>query len=98
MGIPNCLTSTQMHNIASTSCKNCLQYDAGVSVTELINENALSLAADFSDVLLKLFLTIPAVSVTGLILCIAKFIDERNWYCSHTDLSKKYLHLMQSID
>ena len=33
MGIPNCLT------IASTSNKNCFQY-AGVSLTELINENS----------------------------------------------------------
>lgn len=32
---------------------------------------------NFSIVPLKLFLTNPVVSVTGLILCITKFIDER---------------------
>ena len=46
-------------------------------LTEIIDENALSLAANLSVVPLKLFLTVPAVSVPGLILCIAKFIDER---------------------
>ena len=81
MGIPNCLT------MDSTSYKNCFQY-AGVPLTELINENALSLATKLSIVALKLLLTVPAVSVSGLILCIVKFIDERKWYCSYADLAK----------
>ena len=72
VGIPNCLT------IARTSNKNCFQY-AGVPLTELINENALSLATNLSIILLQLLLTVPAVSVPGLILCLAKFIDERKW-------------------
>ena len=70
VGIPNCLT------IASTSHKNCFQY-AGVPLTELINENALSLATNFL-----------IASVPGLFLCIAKFIDERRWCYSYTDLGK----------
>ena len=82
VGIPNCL------NIASTSYKNFFQY-AGVPLTELINKNALSLATNLPITPLKLFLTIPTASVPGLILCIAKFIDERKWYCSYTGLEKK---------
>ena len=66
----NCLT------ITSTSCKNCFQY-VGVPLTELINQNELSLATNPSTVPLKLILPVSAVSVPGLILCIAKFIDER---------------------
>ena len=65
MGIPNYLTMVNISN------KNCFQY-AGVPFTELINEIATNLLM----VPLKLFLTPPAVSVPGLILCIAKFIDE----------------------
>ena len=79
--IPNCLTMARISN------KNCFHY-AGVPLTELINENALSLATNFSIVPLKLLLTVPSVSVPGLILCIAKFIDERKWCCSYTDLAK----------
>ena len=58
MGIPNCLA------IASTSYKNCFQY-AGVPLTELLNENALSLATKLSVVTLKLFLIVPAVMLPG---------------------------------
>ena len=49
---------------------------------------------------LKLFLIVPDVILPGLILCIAKCIDECNWYCSYTDLVQKLynLHLMQSTD
>ena len=74
LDVSNCLT------IASASYENCFQY-AGVPLTELINENALSLATNHSIALLKLLLTVPAVSVPGLILCITKFIDERKWCC-----------------
>ena len=81
VGIPNCLT------VSSTSYKNFFQY-ASVPLTELKNENALSLATHLSTVPLILFLTVPAVTVLGLILCIAKIIDERKWCCSYTDLSK----------
>ena len=79
--IPNCLT------IARTSYKNCFQY-AGVPLTELIHENALSLATSLSLVPLKLLLTVSAVSMTGSILSIATFIDERKWCCSYTELAK----------
>ena len=82
VGIPNCWS------IASTSYKNFFQY-AGVPLTELINKNALSLAKNLSVTLWKLFLTIPTASAPGLILCIAKSIDERKWCCSYTDLAKK---------
>ena len=68
--IANCLT------IASTSYKNRFHY-AGVPLTALKNENTLSLATNLSIFPLIIFLTVPAVSVTGLILVIAKFIDER---------------------
>ena len=57
MGIPNCLA------IASTSYKT-FQY-AGVPLTELLNENALSLATKLSVVTLKLFLIVPAVMLPG---------------------------------
>ena len=82
--IPNCLT------IASTSYQNYFQY-ASVPLTELINENALSLTTNLSIFLLKQLLTVPAVSVPSLILSIAKFIDERKGYCLYTDLEKKYI-------
>ena len=81
--------------MASTSYKNCFQY-AGVPLTELINGNALSLATKLSILHLKLFLTTPALSVLGLILYIAKFIDECKWCDSYTDLETYILHLMQS--
>ena len=55
VGIPNCLT------IASTQNKNYFQY-ARVPLTELMNENALSLATNLSIVPLKLILTVLAVS------------------------------------
>ena len=81
MGSPSCLI------IASTSCKNCLQC-AAVSLTELIKENELLLATNFSNFPLRLFLTVPAASVPGFILCITQFIDEYNWCCLYTDLEK----------
>ena len=81
VSIPNCLT------IASLSYKDYFQC-AGVHLTELINENALSLATNLSIVLLKLILTVSAVRVFSLILCIAKFFDERKWCYSYTDLAK----------
>ena len=52
VGITNCLT------VASTSYKNCFQY-ARAPLTQLIKENALLLAANFSIVpskLVKVFL------------------------------------------
>ena len=67
--VPNCLT------IVRASYKNCFHY-ASVPLTELINENTLSLATNLPVVTLKLFLTVPFVGVPGLVLCIAKFIDE----------------------
>ena len=56
--------------IASTSSKNCFQY-AGVPLTELINENVLSLETNLSIFPLKLLVTVSAVSVPGSILWIA---------------------------
>ena len=50
---------------------------------ELINENAMSLATNISIVV-----TVPAVSAPGLILYIAKLIDETKWCCSYTELTK----------
>ena len=84
VSVPNWLT------IASTSCKICSQY-AGVPLTELINENALFLATNLSIVPLKLLLTVPAASTTGLIIWIGKFIDECKWSNSYTDLGKIYI-------
>ena len=51
----------------------------------LIKENALSLATNLWTVPLKLRLTFLVVSVSGLILCITKFIDKCKWCCSYTD-------------
>ena len=45
---------------------------SGVPLTELINENALSLAPNCSIVPFKSILTVCTVGVPGLILCIAK--------------------------
>ena len=53
--------------IASKLRKNCFQY-VGVSLTEVINENELSLSTKLSIIPLKLLSTVPAVSVLGLIL------------------------------
>ena len=61
VGIPNCLA------MASTPYKNCFQY-AGVRLAEFINENTLSFATILSIVSLKLLLTVPAMSVPGLIM------------------------------
>ena len=48
---------------------------------------------------LKLFLTVLAVSVPGLILCIAKLVDVCKWSGSYADLEEvDNLHLMQSTD
>ena len=57
-------------------------------MTELIKENALSLPKNLSSASLRLFLTVHAVIVPGLVLCIAKLIDERKWYSSNTNLPK----------
>ena len=81
-GIPNFLT------IASTSYKNSFQY-SGVPLTQRINENALSLATKLLIASSKLFLTIPAVSVPSVIVCIAKVIGELKWSCPYRDLAKK---------
>ena len=54
----------------------------------LINENLLSLGTNLLIVPLKLLLAVPGESVPSLVLCIAKFIDERKWSCSYTDLAK----------
>ena len=72
MGIPNSLT------MPSTLYKNCFQY-IGVPPTELINENALSLAKNLLSIHFKLSIIIT-VSVTGLLLCKTKFIDVCKWY------------------
>ena len=85
--LENMWASLNCSTIASTSYKNRLRY-AGYPLTELINENELSLVKNLSIVQFILFLTIPAVSVPGLILRIAKFIGERKWYHSHIDLIK----------
>ena len=53
--------------IASKLCKNHFQYVC-VPLTEVINENEISLAINLSMIPLKLLLTVPAVSVLGLIL------------------------------
>ena len=53
--------------IVLTSYKHSLQY-AIVSLVELINENAVLIEAKVSVVPLKSFLTVPAVTVAGLVL------------------------------
>ena len=58
-------------------------------MTEPIKKNAFSLAANLSIVPFKLFLTVPAVSVPGLILCIARFFNKRKCCYPYTDLAKK---------
>ena len=76
-------------SLIASYLKHHIKTVAGVPLTELINENTLSLGTNISTVPIKLLLTVPAVSVPGLILCKAKFIDEHNWCCSYTDLAKK---------
>ena len=51
----------------------------------------MSFATNLSIVPLRLLLTVPAVSVPGLIFCLAKFIDECKWKCSYIELAKKYI-------
>ena len=72
MGIPNCL------NTAITSNKNCFDY-AGVPLIQFVGEYVLSRVANLSTVPSRLFLTVSAESVPGLILPIANFINERIW-------------------
>ena len=69
MNIPN------WQAIDKTFYKNYFQY-CGVPLTELINRNALPFPRNLSIDYLKFFLTVNSVSVSGIILCIAKFIDE----------------------
>ena len=58
----------------------------------------MSLATDLPTVPLKLLLTVLDVNVNGFILSIAK-VDEPNWYCSYTDLTKIHnMHLLQNTD
>ena len=52
--------------MASGSYKNCFQC-AGVSLTELVNETAVSPTTNLSIVPLKIHLTVPAVSIPGSI-------------------------------
>ena len=80
VGIPDCLT------IANSSYKNCFQH-VGVPLTELINEYLLSLATNLSIFFLKLHCSY--CECTWFNLCIAKFVDERKWCYSYTDLVKK---------
>ena len=81
VGIPNFLT------IANTTYKRYFQC-ADVPLTELVNENAVSLTTSLSVVLLKQIFTVPAVNVPGLIVCYAKIIDERRSCYSYIDLAK----------
>ena len=91
MRIPNCIT------IASTYHKNSYQ-DLGVPLTELVNESVLSLTTNLPIVPLRLFLTVPAFNVPGVILCIVKFIDARGTVKRHV-LQRIYnLRVMKSTD
>ena len=53
-----------------------------------MDENVLTLATNYPIASLKIVLTVHTVSVPGLILSKAKFIDERIWCCSYKDLAK----------
>ena len=66
--------------MAGSTYKKCFKY-AGVSFTELMNENVLSLATNLSTAPSKLLLTGPTVSVPGLILYVVKFFDDRKRCC-----------------
>lgn len=97
MHIPNCIT------IANTYHKNCYQYP-GLSLIDLINKSVLkhcivlSLKTNLPIVPLRLFLTVPAFNVPGVILCIVKFIDARGTVKRHV-LQKIYnLRVMKSTD
>ena len=66
---------------------------------ELINEDTLSLGKEFSMVPLKLFFNVPAVSVSGLILCTASFLMDVIGAPHRQAWQRLYnLHLMQSTD
>ena len=84
----SCLTK------ANISYKNCFQY-ADVPLTEFINTNAnsKSLAINRSIIPLKLLLTVLAVGVPGLFLCIAKFIKECGVAYTETCQKTYNLHL-----
>ena len=91
MRIPNCIT------IASTYHKNSYQ-DLGLPLTELVNESVLSLTTNLPIVPLRLFLTVHAFNVPGVILCIVKLIDARGTVKRHV-LQKIYnLRVMKSTD
>lgn len=97
MHIPNCIT------IANTYHKNYYQYP-GLSLIEIINESVLkycivlSLKTNLPIVPLRLFLTVPAFNVPGVILCIVKFIDARGTVKRHV-LQRIYnLRVMKSTD
>ena len=79
-----------MLNTGNKSYKNCFQY-AGFRLTELINENPLSLTIilltlSLAIVLSKLFIVVSAVCGTDLGWWVAKMIDEG---ADHTQTRKK---------
>ena len=79
-----------MLNTGNISYKNYFQY-AGFRLTELINENPLSLAIillilPLAIVLFKFFIVVPAVCVTDLGWWVAKMIDKG---ADHTQTWKK---------
>ena len=70
MDIPDYLS------IGNTSHKIC-HHHAGIPLAVLINENTLTLITNLFIVSLKFCFHVPAMSVPGLVLCIAKS------YCSY---------------
>lgn len=79
-----------MFNTGNKSYKNYFQY-AGFRLTELINENPLSLTIilltlSLAIVLSKLFIVVSAVCGTDLGWWVAKMIDEG---ADHTQTRKK---------
>lgn len=91
MDIHNFLT------IASISYKNSFQYTS-VLLTELIHEYELSLAINFSIAPLKLLLSVLAVRVPSLALCITNFIHERKMVLLKLTPKLDNFHVMGSTD
>ena len=82
LGIPNCLIILH-HMKTVSSMLTCLWLNSEMKIH-------CPLQQTFLNCFFKITLTVPAVSVLGLILCIARFIDECKCCCSYTT-GKKYI-------
>ena len=77
----NCYFKT----ICTSPCCKCTWFNF------FVNPHARAWQKTDNLPMVKSFVTVPPVSVPSLFLFIAKFIDQRKWCCSYTDLKIKQI-------